>query len=283
MSLTLEQKKELNELINNETDLTLEEINKLVKEKYDQFKGLIGEGIAYNLVLKDFGIEFPEFVKEKIQKELANPNKPEPLVIAETIETDNYKNEATEAPFVATNNNKLDLKQQFRLLHKNINEIASLLKIISEDIGVWKNYQSRMISLLENLLSKNTATSSVITQPTSPPPIEDISDNSTEQTGPALRLNLDGGSEMGTAPSNKKYTFVNIIATPIEFTEKAVKITFQWISDQDNTQKSSWDSKNNSNEIWLSKALISPNSVIKRLQVPQTIQVANWWARQNSK
>ena len=110
----------------------------------------------------------------------------------------------------------------------------------------------------------------MITQPVQQAPVQGGAPGQQKQA--ADRLSLDGAGERGQCDGSKGWPYETLTINPIEFTDAAIKVTFP----------GSWNAERNKNEVWLAKKLISPESVIYRLQQPQTINVVNWWIRKNS-
>ena len=110
----------------------------------------------------------------------------------------------------------------------------------------------------------------MMTQPVQQAPVQGGAPGQQKQA--ADRLSLDGAGERGQCDGSKGWPYETLTINPIEFTDAAIKVTFP----------GSWNAERNKNEVWLAKKLISPESVIYRLQQPQTINVVNWWIRKNS-
>jgi len=331
------------------TGLSREEIKEKAMELYSKHPKLRNV-IRNNMLMKMLGLELPSFIQDKIDIELNQPN--EEKIMAK--KKGKVVKEPTNLPKVATAANltfetTIAAKVEgFTYVFSSINDHLSS---IANDVGIWKNLETRLVSLLETLLARmdsigNVAAQSapspipadiltqgqipgVVIAPGIQPPLPPISTAPqlpplnqvisqvpqglpslpqlpnpglpqgpvgtaplapvapVANKGPAERLQMDGSAERGTADPAKGWSFVNVIATPIEFTKsdqggfKAMNCTLIYV-DKNKIQRISWDAKFNRSEIWLAKSLISPETIIKLLQVQQYVAVPNWWADKNT-
>lgn len=308
--------------------LSLEEINKKITEKQQKYPklGLLG---CYKLFLRDMDIPLPEFLSKEETKQIKEVK----------------KKMAKKPAKLPVNKPGKDLEFEKRIYAKlegysfAFSSMNDHLKSISDDVSIWKNLETRLVSLLETLLARMESIGNVTAQSASTPapvpafvaPTHQISSvleataiqpafkpvpvptvpqvpqintmalptNAPAQTapvqsnpnvsqGPKPRLPMDGSAEHGKADLSKNWTYYTVLATPTEFTAdeenggyKAMKASFIFL-DKNNIQRISWNKDYNSAELWIAKSLTHPDSIIKRLQMQQQIQVPNWWAEKNS-
>ena len=301
-----------------------------MKAKYDRSK--VSDTIKLNLVCRDLGIARPSEDSSTEEINIMAKKKPSmkvPISKAAVELTLEQKIEAKMEGFAA----------QLSFVIGAIQKTNEILVPMAQDLGVWKSYEARMMSLLETLLNgpevsgginaqlptiisppisitptqttpittttpvaitpvatgqtpivgfKQVPTpigipipTPIVTNPMLTPTAAPITPSDNQVKAPATRLTLDGSAERGLVPADKKYSFYELVVIPSEFTEKAVKVKFQFIN-KDGITLSSWDTERGQAEVWVSKKLISPDTIMKRIQAQQTFLIANWWVDKNS-
>lgn len=307
-----------------------------MKAKYGRSK--VSDTIKLNLVCRDLGIARPSEDSSTEEINIMAKKKPSmkvPISKAAVELTLEQKIEAKMEGFAA----------QLSFVIGAIQKTNEILVPMAQDLGVWKSYEARMMSLLETLLAGPVVSGGIKTQlptitsppvsitPTQTTPITQttpvapvatgqipivgfkqvptpvvgfqpnpmitptpiipqlnpmltptaapIAPSNSQVKAPATRLALDGSAERGLVPADKKYSFYELVVIPSEFTEKAVKVKFQF-TNQDGITLSSWDTERGQAEVWVSKKLISPDTIMKRIQAQQTFLIANWWVDKNS-